>query len=75
MSDATQLQLAATEVPANSRRSCCVFFTLNRSLYPSTSSTTSVRALSTILERLEIQALWSQNYATEIPHVCSKQSR
>ena len=42
----------------------CVFFTLNRSFYPSTSSTTSVRADSSILE--EIQVLWSQSYATEI---------
>ena len=35
----------------------CVFLTLNRSFYPSTSSTTSVRPDSSILE--EIQALWS----------------
>ena len=50
----------------------CVFFTLNRSFYPSTSSTTSVRADSPILE--EIQVMWSQSYATEILgcHVCSK---
>ena len=32
--------------------------------YPSTSSTTSARADSSILE--EIQVLWSQSYATEI---------
>ena len=42
----------------------CVFFTLNRSFYPSASSTTSVRADSSILE--EIQVMWSQGYATEI---------
>ena len=42
----------------------CVFFTLNRSFYPSTYSTTSGRADSSILE--EIQVLWSQSYAVEI---------
>ena len=49
----------------------CVFFTLTRSFYPSTTSTTSVRADSSILE--EIQVLWSQSYATEILrcHVCT----
>ncbi len=41
-----------------------MFFTLNRSFYPSTFSTTSVRAGSSILE--EIQVLWAQSYATEI---------
>ena len=52
----------------------CMFFTLNRSFYPSTSSTISVRADSSILE--EIQVMWSQSYATEILrcHVCSKHS-
>ena len=35
-------------------------------MYASTSSTTSVRADSSILE--EIQVLWSQSYATEIVH-------
>ena len=46
----------------------CVFFTLNRYFYPSTSSTTtSVRADSSILLIEEIQVLlWSQSYATEI---------
>ena len=45
----------------------CVFFTLNRSFYPSTSSTTSVRADSSILLLIEeIQVLWSQSYAIEI---------
>ena len=43
----------------------CVFFTLNRSFYPST-SITSVRADSLVLE--EIQVMWSQSYATEILH-------
>ena len=43
-----------------SRQQVCVFFTF----YPSTSSTTSVRADSSILE--EIQVMWSQSYATEI---------
>ena len=42
----------------------CVFFTSNRSFYPSASSTTNVRADSSILE--EIQGMWSQSYATEI---------
>ena len=48
----------------------CVFFTLNRSFYPSTSCTTGVRADSSILE--EIQVMWSQSYAAEILrcHVC-----
>ena len=55
----------------------CVFFTLNRSFYPSTSSTTSVGADSSIVE--EIQVLWPQSYAPEILRchlpgtlVCSK---
>ena len=40
---------------------------LNRSFYPSTSSTTSVRANSSILRvERDIQLLSSQNYATEI---------
>ena len=49
----------------------CVFFKFNRSFYPSTSSTTSLRADSSILE--DIKVLWSQSYATEILrcHVCS----
>ena len=52
----------------------CVFFTLNRYFYPSTSSATSVRADSSILE--EIHVLSSQSHATEILrcHVCSKHS-
>ena len=44
----------------------CVFFTLNRDFYPSTYSTTSVRADSSILE--EIQALWS----TKLRHRVTK---
>ena len=54
----------------------CVFFPLNRSFYPSTSSTTRVRADSSIVE--ETQVLWSQIYTAEILrcHVwhCSKHS-
>ena len=52
----------------------CVFFTLNRYFYPSTSSTTSIRTDSSILE--EIHIMWSQSYATEILrcHVCRKHS-
>ena len=38
---------------------------LNRFLHPSTSSTPSVRAVSSSYSR-EIQALWSQHHATEI---------
>ena len=55
----------------------CVFFTLNRSLYPSTSCTTSVRADSIILLIEEMQVPWSQSYATEILrcHVCNKHCR
>ena len=40
-----------------------MFFTSNRSSYPSTSSTTSVRADCSFLE--EIQVLWSQSYVTD----------
>ena len=43
----------------------CVFFILNHSFYPSTSSTTSVHADSSILEEIQV-LLWSQSYATEI---------
>ena len=39
------MQTAADE------RNLCVFFTLNRSFYPSTSNTTSVRAESSILQK------------------------
>ena len=46
----------------------CVFLTLNRSFYPSTTSTRSVRADSS---PWAIQALWSQNYDTEIPLHCN----
>ena len=42
----------------------CVLFTLNRSFYPSTSSTTSARANASILE--EMQVMWSQSYAKSI---------
>ena len=42
----------------------CVCFTCNRSFYPSTSSTTSVCAGSSILERYLVEVMWSQNYAT-----------
>ena len=49
--------------------SVCVFFTLNRSLYPSTSSTTRVRADSPILQ--EIQVLRSRTYATGIHVTCA----
>ena len=56
-----------------------VFFPLNRSFYPSTSSTISVRADSSILLYIlleDIQVLLSQSYATEILRatyqVCSK---
>ena len=41
------------------------FFTSNRPFYPSTSSTTSVRADYSILE--DIQVMWSHSYATEMP--------
>ena len=42
---------------------CCVFFTLNRSFYPPTSSTTSVRTDSSILlTLLEPQSRFGQNY-------------
>ena len=37
----------------------CVFFTINRSFSPSTSSTTSVRADSSILEDIQV-IMWSQ---------------
>ena len=59
------------ERPREVHRAVCVLLTLNRSFYPSTSSTTSARADSSILE--EIQVLWSPSYATEILrcHVCS----
>ena len=42
----------------------CVFgfFTLNRSFYPSTSSTTSVRADSSILSIEKIRVMWSQSH-------------
>jgi len=57
-------------------RACrCVFFTFNRSFYPSTSSTTSVRADSSILERYK---LCGHKTTPQILHcclVCSKQSR
>ena len=48
--------------PVNTRRKkivlkVCVFFTSNLSFYESTSSTTSVRVDSTILE--EIHVMWS----------------
>ena len=43
----------------------CVFFTLNRYFCPSTSTTTTVRDESSILERCEFCGRWSQNYATE----------
>ena len=59
----------------NIQKCACVFFTIiNRSFYPSTSGTTSVRAVSSILE--EVQLLWSQRHATEILRcqVCSKDS-
>ena len=58
-------------------RRMCVLFTWNRSFYPSTSSTPSVRAVSVlcpccvravsvpILPPREIQALWSQNHDTD----------
>ena len=51
----------------------CVFFILNRSFYPSTSSTISVRDDSSILEEILV-LLWSQSYATETLRcpVCSK---
>ena len=58
----------------NEIRVCVLHIT--RSFYPSTSSTTSIRADFSILE--EIQVLWSQSYATEVPRchvlVCSKHS-
>ena len=37
----------------------CVFFTLHRYFYPSTSSTTGVRADSSSLERHPVQVMWS----------------
>ena len=40
-------------------RRVCVIFILNRSSYPSTSSTTTVRADSSILLIGEIQVMWS----------------
>ena len=45
----------------------CVFFTLNRSFYPSTSSTPIILSVP-ILHPREVQALWSQTYDTEILH-------
>ena len=48
----------------SSRCVCLVFLTLNRSFYPSTSSTSSARADSSYNPR-DIRALWSQNYDTE----------
>ena len=46
----------------------CVFSTVNRSSYPSTSSATSVGADSSILSFImeDIQVLWAQSYTTEI---------
>ncbi|MEP4441846.1 MAG: hypothetical protein ABJ059_00070, partial [Hyphomicrobiales bacterium] len=45
------LQVAAAAKSSTARVVVVVFFTLNRSFYPSTSSTTSVRADSSTLER------------------------
>ena len=53
---------------------------LNRSFFPSTSSTTSVRADSSILLVEETQVMWSQHYARDtvlrcqLPGTCSKHS-
>ena len=41
---------ASTSISVSSTRRVCVFFTLNRSFYPSTSSTTSARPVPSILE-------------------------
>ena len=59
--------VAAAGSRMNDHRDVCVLFTLYRSFYPSASSTTSVRAGSSILE--EKQVLWSQRYATKLPRM------
>ena len=45
-------------------RGVCMFLPLDRALYQSISSTTSVHADSSILE--EVDVMWSQSCATEI---------
>ena len=51
----------------------CVFFALIRFFYPSTSSTAIILSVP-ILPPREIQALWSLNHDTAIPH-CNAVSR
>ena len=61
----------------DSRHEMCVFFTLNRCFYPSTSSTTSARTDSSILERYElfVHNTTPQRYYIVTFQVRSKRSR
>jgi len=66
----SQISLLPWSSPRPQKRhnnSMCVFFTLNRSFYPSTSSTPIILSVP-ILHPREVQALWSQTYDTEILH-------